>query len=245
MAGKITVIHGPMFSGKTEELLRRIRRARIARKKVILFKPASDDRYSNTHVLPHHLSGADTKDAEQAISVESSYDIYGQISADINVVGIEEAQFFDSGLLKLVRQLSYDNIDVVLSLLDQDFRRQPFKIPGSEKNIGDYLAIAHTSIKLSAICVRCGSEAQHSQKLILSGTYPQGEPVYVPASYFDEIVAVGTNLENTRVKESRHPRQIYEARCLNCHEIPDEPEETYSLKPSTELFDTVAEEDQP
>lgn len=229
--GKITVIHGPMFSGKTEELLRRFRRARIAGHKCQMFKPRRDNRYDDAVVLPHHLA-REEKSAllgEVAMAVDTPLQIWQSLSEDINVVAIEEAQFFDTTLFDLILKLSRQGIHVIMSLLDQDFRRMPFPIAGGDgreaaRNVGDYLAIAHESLKLTAICMRCGAEAEHSQKLVLSGHYPGGQPVYVPASWHDEIVAVGTNLENAQAKLfTTHPPVIYEARCRACHELPDAP----------------------
>jgi len=245
--GRIIAIHGPMFSGKTEELLRRIRRAKIAKKKCQLFKPTTDNRYADDRVLPHFLVKEDSKSSqkqdlgEKAIAVKNALEIKEKLEYGVNLVGIEEAQFFDYSLFYLIKMLSKEGIDVVFSLLDQDFRRMPFVIPKSDRTVGDYLAISHVSIKLSAICVKCGDEAQYSQKLVHVQDYPNGEPVYVPASFYGEIVTVGTNLENSELKNKehfdklsnqanndsnklKHSQVIYEARCLNCHDIPDEPD---------------------
>ncbi len=235
--GKITAIHGPMFSGKTEELLRRFRRARIAGRKCQMFKPRRDDRYDENIVLPHHLA-KEQKSAsvgEAAIPVDTPLQIWQALSEDVDLLAIEEAQFFDATLFDLVLKLSQLGIHVILSLLDQDFRRMPFPIAGAQgreagRNIGDYLAIAHESLKLTAICMRCGAEAEHSQKLVLSGQYPGGQPVYVPASWHDDIVAIGTNLENSQAKLfATHPPIIYEARCRACHEVPDAPTNYFDM----------------
>ncbi len=184
-AGRITVIHGPMFSGKTEELLRRIRRARVARKKTQLFKPRKDARYHLEKVVPHYLAHQDHEQfGEKAIAVDSPLDIEAKLLPDVNLVGIEEGQFFDYSLFYLLKNISRQGIDVVISLLDQDFRRMPFPIENSNKTVGDYLALAHESIKLSAICVKCGADAQYSQKLVYAGEYSRGNSIYVPASFF-------------------------------------------------------------
>ncbi len=229
--GKITAIHGPMFSGKTEELLRRIRRARVAKKTCLLFKPISDGRYSRQLVLPHHLAPEAEKGefGEQAHPVQSPAEIHELIEVGTNLVGIEEGQFFDDGLFDLLHALSDRGIDVVMSFLDMDFRRRPFPIPDSNRTVGDYLAIAHESLKLSAVCVRCGAEAQYSQKLVYVREYPNGEPIYVPASFHEEVVVVGTNLGNTRAvsRSDAHPERIYEARCLDCHVVPDAPRSSF------------------
>lgn len=220
--GFISVIHGPMFSGKTEELLRRIRRARVARKNCVLFKPTRDSRYLPDRVLPHSLAGKENRAdlGELAQSVETAGEILEYLDDSINLVGIEEAQFFDEELLGVVQALSRRGIDVVLSLLDQDFRREPFPLGDSGRTVGDYLAVAHESLKLRAICVQCGREAQHSQKLVYKGETPAGEARYAPASYHEVVVAVGAGRDDSN---KDHPPHIYEARCLECHEIPDEP----------------------
>lgn len=229
--GKITVIHGPMFSGKTEELLRRVRRAKIARKRVQLFKPAIDNRYHATHVLPHFLAHAADESVqvgEVAHVVDHARGILPLVGKDTDIVAIEEAQFLDDFLFDVIRHLSRQGRDVLLSLLDQDYRRLPFPIPGSPRTVGDYLAMAHESLKLAAICVICGNDAHHSQKLVLKDIDDTGKPIYEPASYYSEVVTVGTSQELAQEKlfaDKRHnfPENIYEARCRNCHVVPDEP----------------------
>ncbi|MBV6493886.1 MAG: Thymidine kinase [Turneriella sp.] len=243
--GKITVIHGPMFSGKTEELLRRVRRAKIARKKVQLFKPAIDNRYHASQVLPHFLANAghvlqnatektdegaveSIQVGEEAHVISRARDILSALMTNTNIVAVEEAQFLDAGLLDVLRRLTREGVDVILSLLDQDYRRLPFPIPESARTVGEYLAIAHESLKLAAICVVCGAEAHHSQKLSLVGINSAGEPEYAPASFHSEVVTVGTSQELTQSKlftESlqKFPHDIYEARCRNCHIVTDEP----------------------
>lgn len=243
-AGKITVIHGPMFSGKTEELLRRVRRAKIARKRVQLFKPAIDNRYHATHVLPHFLAGgllqkvqspsADGNGVETIQVGEAAHvvaharDILRLVEKDTDVVAIEEAQFLDEFLFEVIRRLSRQGKDLMLSLLDQDYRRLPFPIRGSGRNVGEYLAIAHESLKLAAICVVCGNDAHHSQKLTLSSIGADGQPVYDAASFYGEVVTVGTSQQIAQTKLFAEklrgfPENIYEARCRNCHVVADEP----------------------
>lgn len=229
--GKITVIHGPMFSGKTEELLRRVRRAKIARRRVQLFKPAIDNRYHATHVLPHFLAHAADESVqvgEAAHVVAHARDILPLVEKDTDIIAIEEAQFLDDFLFEVIRRLSRRGKDLMLSLLDQDYRRLPFPIPGSERTVGDYLAIAHESLKLAAICVVCGNDAHHSQKLTLKSIGADGQPVYAPASFYSEIVTVGTSQEIAQEKLfaeklREFPENIYEARCRNCHVVADEP----------------------
>jgi thymidine kinase len=229
--GKITVIHGPMFSGKTEELLRRVRRAKIGRKRVQLFKPAIDNRYHATQVLPHFLAHAGEESVqvgESAHVVSHARDILPLVEADTDLVAIEEAQFLDDYLLDVIRKLSKQGKDLILSLLDQDYRKLPFPISGSQHNVGEYLAIAHESLKLAAICVVCGQDAHHSQKLTLHSVSENGEPQYKAASYYTEVVTVGTSQEIAQnklfaEKKLEFPENIYEARCRNCHVVADEP----------------------
>ena len=243
--GKITVIHGPMFSGKTEELLRRVRRAKIARKKVQLFKPAIDNRYHATQVLPHFLaplgiagqsrSSANAEKLPESVQVgEEAHvilhprEIMPLVEAATDMIAIEEAQFLDASLFDTIRRLARSGKDVILSLLDQDYRRMPFPIAGSDRTVGDYLAIAHESLKLSAICVVCGGEAHHSQKLTLRGINSEGGPDYSPASFYSEVVTVGTSQEIAQSKlfaekKMDFPENIYEARCRYCHSVKDEP----------------------
>ncbi|HRP69989.1 MAG TPA: hypothetical protein PLY93_10700, partial [Turneriella sp.] len=139
-----------------------------------------------------------------------------------------EAQFLDVGLFDVLRKLTRNGIDVILSLLDQDYRRLPFPIPESTRTVGEYLAMAHESLKLSAICVVCGEDAHHSQKLTLVGINAQGEPEYAPASFHSEVVTVGTSQELAQnklfvEKLQEFTQNIYEARCCNCHVVKDEP----------------------
>lgn len=219
-----------MFSGKTEELLRRVRRAKIARKKVQLFKPAIDNRYHATQVLPHHLAGSTDESVqvgEEAHVVSHPREIQPLVKPDTAIIAIEEAQFLDGALFDMVRKFSRDGFDVIMSLLDQDYRKLPFPISGSDRTVGDYLAIAHESLKLAAICVVCGEDAHHSQKLVLKGIDPQGRPEYVPASFYSEVVTVGTSQEIGQnklfaEKAAEFSENIYEARCRNCHVVPDE-----------------------
>lgn len=220
-----------MFSGKTEELLRRVRRAKIARKKVQLFKPAIDNRYHATQILPHFLANSTDESVqvgEEAAVISVSREILPLVLPDTDIVAIEEAQFLDAGLFEILRRLSRSGVDLILSLLDQDYRRLPFPIAGSDRNVGDYLAIAHESLKLSAICVACGAEAHHSQKLVLCGISANGKPEYKPASFYSEVVTVGTSQEIAQnklfaEKKAEFPENIYEARCRNCHVVMDEP----------------------
>lgn len=151
--GSIEVICGSMFSGKTEELLRRLKRAKIARQKVEIFKPAIDVRYSEEEVVSHD------KNSILSTPVEHSSNIL-LLSSDIEVVGVDEAQFFDPGLVDVCQQLADQGIRVIIAGLDMDFRRTPFgPMPG-------LCAIADDVTKVHAICVRCGRLANYSFRLV-------------------------------------------------------------------------------
>ena len=147
--GSIEVICGSMFSGKTEELLRRLRRAKIARQTVEIFKPTIDIRYDETDVVSHD------KSAIASTPVDNSANIL-LLSSQVDVVGIDEAQFFDEGLVEVAQQLADQGVRVVIAGLDMDFRRQPFgPMPG-------LCAIADSVTKVHAVCVECGRLASYS-----------------------------------------------------------------------------------
>lgn len=151
--GRIEVVCGSMFSGKTEELIRRLKRAEFARQKVEIFKPAMDTRYSETEVVSHD------RHSIMSTPVESSSSIL-LLSADIEVVGIDEAQFFDEGLVSVCNELANKGVRVIVAGLDMDFKGVPFgPIPA-------LCAIADEVTKVHAICVRCGSLAYVSHRLV-------------------------------------------------------------------------------
>jgi thymidine kinase len=150
--GTIEVITGSMFSGKTEELIRRMKRATIAKQKTEIFKPAIDTRYSEVDVVSH-----DEKSI-RSTPVENSSNIL-LLSADVDVVGIDEAQFFDKHLVDVAVQLADQGIRVIVAGLDMDFKGNPFgPIPG-------LMAVADSVTKVHAVCVRCGSNAQFSHRM--------------------------------------------------------------------------------
>ncbi|MGI6049078.1 MAG: thymidine kinase [Petrimonas sp.] len=151
--GRIEVICGSMFSGKTEELLRRLRRAKIARQKVEIFKPAIDIRYSQEEVVSHD------KNSILSTPVEHSSNIL-LLSSEVEVVGIDEAQFFDKGLVDVCQQLADQGIRVIIAGLDMDFKRVPFG------PVPDLCAIADDVTKVHAICVRCGILANYSHRIV-------------------------------------------------------------------------------
>jgi len=141
-----------MFSGKTEELIRRLNRAKIANQRVQIFKPLKDKRYDDNAVVSHN------ENAIESIPIESSRTIYDHIH-DINVVGIDEAQFFDMELTGVCQKLALKGVRVVVAGLDMDFRGQPFG------PIPQLLAVAEYITKVHAICPHCGSLATHSYRL--------------------------------------------------------------------------------
>ena len=153
--GCLEVVCGSMFSGKTEELLRRIKRARLARQRVQLFKPRVDQRYDAVKVVTHEGVNAD------ATPVASSEELYQRVTLDETaVVGVDEVQFFDAGIVDVCERLASAGIRVICAGLDQDYRGKPFG------PIPELMAIAEYVTKLHAVCARCGSEASRSQRLV-------------------------------------------------------------------------------
>ena len=150
--GWIEVICGSMFSGKTEELLRRLRRARIARQRVDIFKPAMDTRFSKNEVVSHDETSTPTNPVHAATQIVL-------MAEDADVIGIDEAQFFDNQLVDVCMDLAGRGKRVIVAGLDQDFRAEPFE------PIPQLMAIAEYVTKLHAICVKCGAPANHSQRL--------------------------------------------------------------------------------
>lgn len=169
-SGSIEVIAGSMFSGKTEELIRRLKRAKIARLNVEIFKPAMDTRYSAAEVVSHD------ENSIHSTPVESSGNIM-LLTGDVDVIGIDEAQFFDAGLIDVSVSLANMGIRVIIAGLDMDFKGKPFgPIPG-------LMAVADHITKVHAICMRCGDVAQFSHrlsgadKLVLLGEKNEYEPL--------------------------------------------------------------------
>jgi thymidine kinase len=156
-AGWIEVITGSMFSGKSEELIRRLRRAQIGRQKVQIFKPRIDDRYGHDHVTSH----SEMKIASENVS--SSRELLERIDAATQVVGIDEGQFFDCELPMVCDTLADQGRRVIVAGLDQDFLGKPFE------PMPQLLAIAEYITKTHAICMVCGNPASHTQRLVPSG----------------------------------------------------------------------------
>jgi thymidine kinase len=155
--GWIEAITGSMFSGKSEELIRRVRRAQIARQKVQIFKPSIDDRYGEGG-LDQIISHSDMKLPSQVVG--SADAILERTSDDTEVVGIDEAQFFDGSLVRVIETLANRGVRVIVAGLDQDYLGRPFE------PMPQILAIAEYVDKTLAICVRCGAPANRSQRLV-------------------------------------------------------------------------------
>lgn len=164
-SGWIEVITGSMFSGKSEELIRRLRRAEIARQKVQVFKPVIDSRYSELHIVSH----SEMKIA--SLVVKSAAEILAGVGMDTTVVGIDEGQFFDHDLVRVANQLADQGKRVIIAGLDMDYLGRPFE------PMPLLLAIAEDVTKTRAICMRCGSPATYTQRLI-----PNRERVVVGAT---------------------------------------------------------------
>jgi thymidine kinase len=154
--GWIEVIVGPMFSGKSEELIRRLRRAEIARKRVQIFKPAIDDRYSKNGIVSH--SGLEI----QSDPVADADEIVRKVNLLTEVVGIDEAQFLGEGLVEVCQKLAQAGKRVIVSGLDMDYLGRPFE------PMPTLLTTAEEITKLLAICIRCGNPAVHTQRLVHS-----------------------------------------------------------------------------
>jgi len=188
--GGLEVICGPMFSGKTEELIRRMKRVQISEKKFLLFKPLMDDRYSKEHVISHDMRKLDA--FVTGIDRKSLEDMEIMIfETKPDVVGIDEVNFYDTYIIELIKKCMKAGIRVVASGLDTTFRGEPFG------PMGHLLAIADHVDKLKAICMKCRNEPAVMTQRIIDGK---------PARYNDPTILVGG-------KES------YEARCRKCYEL--------------------------
>jgi thymidine kinase len=169
--GSIEVICGSMFSGKTDELIRRLRRATIARQKVQVFKPEIDNRYSVQKVTSH--AGSEF----EALPIKKASDIPGFLDPETTVVAIDEAQFFDEAIISIVQKLADHNVRVLVAGLDTDFRGEPFGY------MPTLMALAENVDKLQAICMICGEPGTRTQRLV------NGKP----ANFHDPIVIVGAS----------------------------------------------------
>jgi thymidine kinase len=154
--GWLEVIVGSMFSGKSEELIRRVRRAQIARQRVQIFKPAVDIRYADDHIVSH------SELRLEAEAVSSSADLLSKVRSDTEVVGVDEGQFFDAALPAACTELANRGMRVIVAGLDQDYLGRPFE------PMPHLLAVAEFITKTRAICVVCGHPANHTQRLVHS-----------------------------------------------------------------------------
>ena len=164
-AGWIEVIAGSMFSGKSEELIRRLRRARIARQRIQVFKPEIDSRFSDNHIVSH------SEIKHESANVRSAAEIRGRVEANTEVVGIDEGQFFDNELISVANQLAERGVRVIIAGLDQDYTGKPWE------PMPQLLAVAEYITKTHAICVKCGQPANYSQR-----TFESEERVAVGAA---------------------------------------------------------------
>ena len=184
-SGRIEVICGSMFCGKTEELIRRVRRAIIAKQTVKVFKPSLDDRYGIKQIKSHDGQSV------EAIPLAAARDMLELANGGTTVVAIDEAQFFDAGIVAAAQELvDRFNMRLIIAGLDMDFRGEPF---GAMPQL---LSVADEVVKLHAICVVCGKSASRTQRLVNG----------LPAAYDDPIILVGA-------------QESYEARCRHCHEV--------------------------
>lgn len=190
---RFELIAGPMSCGKTEELLRRLRRAKIANKSVKIFSPAIDTRSKRSHI--ESRNGL----TQMAIVVQDSTEIFDYIDENDHVIGIDEVQFFDYEIINVIKKIISMNIKVIASGLDLDFKGEPFGAMPTA------LALADRVDKLTAICMKCGSEyACRTQRLIDGEPAPKNSP----------LIMVGGD-------------DTYEARCLNCYVLPGEYEVSF------------------
>ena len=169
--GWIEVICGPMFAGKSEELIRRIKRLEYAKKKIIVFKPLIDNRYSEDEVVSHN------KRKTKCYNLASSKDVYKYITDDTYAVAFDEVQFMDEGIIKVCQDLADRGIRVICAGLDNDFKGEPFSI------MPQLLCMAEYVTKLTAICNVCGCNATRTQRIVNG----------IPASYDDPIIIVGAS----------------------------------------------------
>jgi len=184
--GWLEVIAGVMFSGKSEELIRRVRRAVIARKRVQVFKSHLDARYAGVYAVSSH----DQRTVD-AIPVDSSAQLLLRLDPMAHVVAVDEAQFLDEGIVRVVTSLAERGRRVIIAGTDTDFRGEPF---GAMPQL---MAVAESVDKLHAICVLCGAPASRNQRLIAGR----------PAPYDSPTIMVGA-------------ADSYEARCRACHQVP-------------------------
>ncbi|MBR3841023.1 MAG: thymidine kinase [Erysipelotrichales bacterium] len=186
--GWIEVISGCMFAGKTEELIRRINVLAYGKQNIMVFKPCIDNRYSEEEVVSHN--GRKIK----SIPIQNAEEIMKYVDDTTDVIAIDEVQFFDEKIMNVCEILALQGKRVMVAGLDMDFRGEPFGV------MPELITRAEFVTKLTAVCVKCGSPATRTQRLV------NGEP----ANYNDPIVLVGAS-------------ESYEPRCRHCHEVIDHP----------------------
>ena len=191
MGYSFEIITGPMSCGKTEELLRRIKRCIIAQKKVKVISPAVDTRAKGDYIESRNGLWLD------AITVKNAKDILNHVAPDDEVVAIDEIQFFDDEIVSVVRKLEENGKRVIASGLDLDFKGEPF---GS---MPELLCIADKVDKLTAVCMKCGSDRATRTQRLING---------FPADKSSPLIMIGGD-------------ETYEARCLKCYELPDKKSE--------------------
>lgn len=187
-AGWVELITGVMFSGKSSELIRRVERAMIAEQEVMVFKPSIDNRYSDTEVATHNGITVEAQIVDDIEDIKRKIREYE--AGRLDVIAVDEGQFFDAELVELVDDLADQGYRVIVAGLDTDFAGRGFA------PIPELMARAEYSTKLHAVCVKCANPATRNQRLI------NGEP----ASIDDPVVVVGAD-------------ETYQARCRNCHEV--------------------------
>ena len=182
--GSLEVICGSMFSGKSEELIRRLRRAEFAKQKIMVFKHSLDTRKTIKHVISHNSTKI------KAMAIKDPYSILAQVNESVDVIGIDEVQFFDLGIVSVILKLVDAGKKVFAAGLDLDFRGIPFgPMPA-------LMALSDKTLKLKAICVNCGCDAHFSQRIV------NGEP----AKFNDPVILPGAE-------------ECYQARCRSCFSI--------------------------
>lgn len=186
--GWIEVICGCMFAGKTEELIRRINVLSYAKKEIVVFKPKIDNRYSDSEIISH--SGAHVP----CLVVKKAQDILKKVKPEVEVVAIDEVQFFDEDIIEVCDYLADKGLRVMVAGLDKDFRGESFGV------MPELLTRAEFVTKLTAVCAKCGAPATRTQRLV------NGKP----ADFEDPIVLVGA-------------KDHYEPRCRHCHQVNNKP----------------------
>jgi len=183
--GWIEVITGPMFAGKTEELLRRIKRLEYAKKNIVVFKPLLDNRYGDNEVVSHN------KNKTQSYNISDPEEIFNFVDKETNVVAIDEIQFLNEKVIDVINYLATNGIRVIVSGLDTDFRAEPFSFMPRLLSIAEYVT------KLTAVCVKCGAPATKTQRIV------NGKP----ARYLDPIVLIGAS--ESYEARCRHCHKVY------------------------------------